>query len=820
MKRTAYIARTADNKAPVNRLRYPAFGIRHLHLKAGTKASKCHLPSWMPPPDKNPGTDDFHFVPEKETFQLIFELSDPFGRIQKGKLELFGRFEKDPLWTLDLSKLGADWWAHGKHTVTWDGRIVSPKAEQKGTKKPDGLEHDLTALNPDPNANKEAFPDGYVTLEHPPYKLKLTVGVDDEYKECAVAWTYFHILIKSIELVLGPEETVPAAAVNDDRHKRDKAVRKKIADDGGLPADGATRKVFLISNLYKTASAQMNDNTGFDVYKTLWGDGPNIPILAKIRLADSNDAEVKLDESDKGAVALGKAKFLWDWEDVDEDVDGQQGQAKPKAFIKNAITYYKDGTDAARAAEDHTYPKGDNCHVDRGGKRGPGAKAVFPEQAGYDPKDALDVGKFPFKVVAGSGSADTRPKKRKWASYSQGWTKGKLKGQTGVVFQPSRMAGDNYKVAVYLSYDKKLDTADNKVKEVVDVQDEPLKVPDAVKKKTGVFQVWREIHLARYIRKKSTIGAFLPANLANVQGLYDEAYVHVEDEMEADDQYTVSDHKKAGGGALDYNTLCKNRLAGSGNVLYTKELAVEQGADHASVDSAFLSRSYGDFVVKVHEHLDPAGTTDFTDEGIAPENLDGTALPAVNPAWSAARQARITRLGATQLQLRNSGLETKKKYAAKLDDQLCTIIETQLASDLQLISGGKDGVNTAAKEGITIIHFNYTHTYLRDLIAGDPSVGAILGSAIDPSDSSRTKCAFLYLVPRLDTFVHEIGHHLFMPHAPTAGGFIRDRHDELDGNCMMSYNRPRLSFCGLCQLRLRGWSATALSKTSADNKKP
>jgi hypothetical protein len=37
---------------------------------------------------------------------------------------------------------------------------------------------------------------------------------------------------------------------------------------------------------------------------------------------------------------------------------------------------------------------------------------------------------------------------------------------------------------------------------------------------------------------------------------------------------------------------------------------------------------------------------------------------------------------------------------------------------------------------------------------------------------------------------------------------------------MMSYNRPRLAFCGLCQLRLRGWSALALKKTAAQNKKP
>src|SRR5207245_2192132 len=115
----------------------------------------------------------------------------------------------------------------------------------------------------------------------------------------------------------------------------------KIDADGGLPATGGTRKIFLISNLFKTAGGQMNDNTAYSVYNTLWQHGPQIPVIAKIRLAASDDSEVKIDETDKGAVALGKVKFLWDWEDPDEDVAGQQGQAAPAAFINNAISYYK-----------------------------------------------------------------------------------------------------------------------------------------------------------------------------------------------------------------------------------------------------------------------------------------------------------------------------------------------------------------------------------------------------------------------------------------------------------------------------------------------
>jgi len=259
-------------------------------------------------------------------------------------------------------------------------------------------------------------------------------------------------------------------------------------------------------------------------------------------------------------------------------------------------------------------------------------------------------------------------------------------------------------------------------------------------------------------------------------------------------------------------------LTATGNSLFTHQLATQTGADHASVDSMILVRGYTDFVTALHVALDPAGAGDFA-QPPAPRDLGTAVLPPIDPAWSAAKQARAARLAATQTWLTTGGLETPVKYGRGLDGIFLGFSE-KLASDLKLISGVKHGVNAAAKEGITVLHFTYTNTYLRDLNAADPSIGGFLGVAIDVADGSRSKCAFLFFVPMLDTFVHEIGHHLFMPHAPNAGGFVADRHDDADANCMMSYNRPRLAFCGLCQLRLRGWSALALKKTAAQNKKP
>ena len=791
MNRTADVALTEPGKTNVNRVRIPEFAVLKLCLKIGSKASKSLLPPGAPPPTQaDSGSDDFHFAPEKETIQIAYELEDPFGVITQAKLELFRRFDTAPLWSLDLVTLGEDWYAHGKHTVKWDGRVVTPAAPQPAQQGPDGLAHDLTQLAPDTNTYKELFPDGYVTLEHTPYKLKLTATSDRQRSVCEGVWTYFQILIKKIELELGPEEAVPATAVDDACHKRDKAVRKRIEDDGKLPGDGATRKVFLASNQYKTDSSQMGTDTGFTNYETLWGQGPQIPLLAKIRLADSNDAEVKLDESDKGAVALGKARFLWDWQDPDEAVDTANSQAKPRAYIKSAIDFYKDGTDTTRSAQDHTYPKGDNCHKDRGGKRGPGADPVFPVQAGYDAKDALDAGKFPFKVQACS--------ERPWAAYSYAWRSGALKGKTGVVFQPSRMAGDDYKVTVYLAYDK---TAQDKW--ALDKKDEPLVAAEVLKKATGTFQVWREIHVVRYIRKLASVGPFLPGQLGAAQALYRPAYVEVANQMKSDDSYALEDHRLASGSAPDYNAICEAIFTNSGNVLFTANLAVSAGADHASVAAAFKVQTYAGFVAAVHKNQHGAHQ-DFGG-GITPANVGTSNLAGL------AASPKKTRLTQTKQWLVTNAMETSPKYDRKLDELMFPYAKQELTNGLQVVSGSKDGVGQAAGEGITVVHFDNVHS------AGP---GGKLGSAIDPTDASREKCVFLLTTQKVDTFVHEIGHHLFLAHAPNAAGFIEDTHDAADTHCMMSYTRPREAFCGQCQLRLRGWKGSTLVKTGADNQKP
>ena len=337
MQRTAHVARTAYDLKHLNRLRVPEFWIVSIHLTSSGKSSNCYLPDDAPQTGAGGGADDYHFVPEKETIQLAYELDDPFAMIQTLKLELFRRFNEPPLWTLDLAKLGPDALLNGKHTLKFDGRVSKDAtAAQAGTQSDQGMQRDLTALPAD-NTIFADFIDGYITIEHSPYKLRLTASDGEATPTIRTAWTYFHILLKKLVLELGPMEAVPTDGVSAPRQALDNTLYQAVKN-AGLPASGAAQalQVFLISNIFKISSPEMNDNSGFVQYQTVWDDGARIPVIAKIRLLASDDSEVKLEDG-PGAKALGKVKFLWDWEDTDPNgtqADAHQSQAAPKAFLE------------------------------------------------------------------------------------------------------------------------------------------------------------------------------------------------------------------------------------------------------------------------------------------------------------------------------------------------------------------------------------------------------------------------------------------------------------------------------------------------------
>ncbi len=817
------ITRGPEGETHGNHMRAPYIGIADLQLSCSGNTSRFHVPEDSPKPTgARTGNDSFHFLPEHDVCELVFDIENPFDIVDRAKLELFKRFKKEPLWTLDLAKLGPTWLRHGKHTVKWDGRIIARDTALDGEIDGENTKHDLTPIAPKTDAAADApFPDGWVTLEHPPYKLKLTLESDQLIDHPVVAWTYFHVLLEKIELKLGPVEAIP----NDGAAptlEMDKAVHKQMTDDG-FPAAGATGKVFLISNLYKTSGAEFaaGSTADFTTYKTLWGDGPRIPIIAKLTMRAADGSGVDLETAAKGAVALGRAKFMWDVADPDEVP--QATHANAQAFLTKTRNYYKNGTDTTRSAKDHTYFEGDNCHVDRGGVRGPDATSVFPAQDGYAPKDALDVASFPFTV----GTKAKDPSKRKWAAFSHAWVKGKLKGHTGVLFRPGRMVGDNFIVSVQLAYDWKDDGTFT-----IDVTDKDLKLPAKITAKTGTLEVWRKIYFARYVRKTATVPDFMPS-FPQIADFFTEAFVDFENKVTANDNYIIADHKTAPGGAvLDYNAACRVQLTALANVLYTKRIIASATEDHSTTAAAFRIVPYATFVQNVHTKNYNHPAADFTTQaaaaGVAVDVFAkglGTAAALPTAAPVAADNARATRLNQTQAYLQSGGYDTLRGFAQKMQDLLWEKSKA-LTTKISLVAGcGASGA--AAEPGITAIQFDYVHSGTQELIdSGQPDHRGKLGSAVDADDAKREKVVFMFVRNNPQTFAHECGHHLFLPHTnpPNAGATELLVHDSADVNgagkplCLMAYNE-RHGFCGFCQLRLRGWDNSKLKPAAADNEK-
>src|SRR5262249_43422924 len=100
-----------------------------------------------------------------------------------------------------------------------------------------------------------------------------------------------------------------------------------------------------------------------------WGDGPRIPIKAKIYLRRMDDSMLDPDSGDatwdQAGAALGPARLLWDWHDLNSFQRGlfeNQRNGDAGNFVLAALNYKLNTGDEP--------PDCRNCHVERGGKRG------------------------------------------------------------------------------------------------------------------------------------------------------------------------------------------------------------------------------------------------------------------------------------------------------------------------------------------------------------------------------------------------------------------------------------------------------------------
>ncbi len=776
MARNAFVARTAHDQQHINHLAIPAVGIKSLVVKAGNKKSKTYFPegSFLYNDIKNDGVEDFNFAPgyqvDKDSWnkqpdkvdkvEIIYRLENPTGAIKKLKFEIFTRFSEQAIWRKEVSEAkhlphDKDYslqFADGDKGGEWDGKIAG--------------------------ADKNKFPDEYLTTEHSPYKLKVTVeGAGVSYSQ--FAWTYFYVQLAKVELEYGDEKMLPAPQNDKGDHRK---VFKDLKTQGDKPpTDGQLRKVYLESNLYKSDSNQMFDNTLFDEYKNCWEKGTEIPLLAKVFIKSSDGKEVICPQ------ALGKTKFLWDWE--------SKSQLPTNGFIKNSMDYHKESTK----------PKGYNCHKERGGKRADDDNHVFPAQAGYEPKDALDDGKFPFKV-------EKCDDPRKWAAISYAWTDKKLAGKTGVIFQPARTAGDRYTVTLYVAYD--IDK-DKKITINTD-KDAPLLVPDILKAKTGEFEIWRKQTLKNYYRKNSLVQGL---NLGTICGSYEEAFLKTENDT---------------GGPTDFEADKWNQAVEDVRVTFSARDQLfwkpkSEFDQHAAGPKGLYVRTRDDFF---SAWLLQKLKDDLTSLGVGNAHVDAIANAAAGAANNAAATAQALGYNEADKQtivqttnqsrqfIQNqksdptNGMDTNQKHAKKMENYAVYTLKKVFDTKFD------------DKPGIRIFHVG-EGTNLRHLQGG-----YLLGLAYDFPNAKKGQCGFLLLMKPNDVAcgaekisAHEIGHHMFLPHPPdTAECNDYKAHDIAHTaggghNCLMSYNyNQSMTICGFCQLRLRGWDKSKLDPDGTLNK--
>jgi hypothetical protein len=319
-----------------------------------------------------------------------------------------------------------------------------------------------------------------------PYRLKATIEADALVPREHVAWTFIDVIVEKLELTWGMaemlapgERQLEEALILRSLKQIDPAVPKSraldaVVDDdtnaGSKPATG-DHIIELSSNIFYQDPAEWADQTASLAHRRVWGDGPSLPIVAELRVRSSSGKAVP------APGALRGTKVVWDWEDP--KLDKKDG-AETSDWLAWAIERFDhEGSE--------TSPRSTNCHVEYGGKRGAKAPPVFPPHAG--------TAEFPFRV---SGFGEARP----WAAVSEVGT-GLDGSRTGVLFSPSRIGGDAYRVHAYLFAGE--DTNDfHWSKDCDELRQDAIAagLPNAV---TGALEIWRRVDVLLYLKKSATL---------------------------------------------------------------------------------------------------------------------------------------------------------------------------------------------------------------------------------------------------------------------------------------------------------------------------
>lgn len=673
-----------------------------------------------------------------------------------------------------------------------------------------------------------------LTAEHSPYAIQLTLTDGTIVDGYAAAWTYVDVVLSEvIALEWGDPGEIPntrAEGYLKDlawtlREEAATLARLRSPDGLNVAALTADHTVLLESNLFRDCNGVPapagNAHTGVGEYRRHWGDGPRIPIVAKVQVLGADDAPVWAPD------AVGDVELLWDWEDPRAAVvdpwkawiDLAETSALNQRVLELEVT----------RSNLTTEPKSFNCQTAFGGKVG-APEPVFPP---------VNPGaRFKGRVAALGGAG------RDWAAVTRVGVDATKPGLATVLFQPSRMAGDQYKLSVYLR-DGALDLA--KTGPDLRLQAAGLTLPRAA---TGTFEVMR----------RTTVYSLHPNGVNTDWGaIRDDIYKPAGVALEVvDTPITDQEYEDA----LDHSL--NALLTPHPNHLDT-HMCLRFGLERGRADCVVPVVSYPTYVENVRRAYEqnfivrvqvPSNTwfggLARDADGAKFQIVHGEQVSSKHYVWLLALNNDSLHKGDALTGLNNPALTTTLRD----EPEAASLVERRRLFQRAMSGGGYvDGVSTAAafagRWGQLAWVKELSGTLMVRLVAQkcpNATTGAFIfqfprttlgdasgGSCIWKLSRAYTSYAWA-ATPALDNALpllktgtvvvaHEFGHALFLHHAKNTlregtdaqPAPIEDEQHVPYASCLMNYDHDSARLCGVCMLHLRGWDLHALHGDISQN---
>jgi hypothetical protein len=656
--------------------------------------------------------------------------------------------------------------------------------------------------------------EGHPNVLEAPYLLELSIiPKEDTRATVARAWIYLDVVVKRIALHLATDVTVSA---------KDRAVLEAI-DAAVLADSGKLARVLLPNNSFARTKEEFlgvrdggsmawhGTDCAFDRHAAAWGQGPVLPLAAELLVEDSSGKETSSPEGTRGATVL--------WDVVEAGTEAPDGldAAPDKAVIQDYLSRYK--------AYKPTEPGAINCHADFGGKRGSDQRLLHATVPG----SGANPGGYPVSI----------PETRTQAAFS----KVLPSGRAGVYFQPSRMAGDAYRLAVHFHYAKAGDGAPQ--------LDRGGDLDSACQVRTGIFQVWKQIDIidrrALKLQEEVLAGeltALQQARDTYIEDLGDEDLQNAWNELPQDARDGLVEFQynkiQPGPGQIKLKKAeIEGLRAAWGQELEAIRVRLGRAFVHVNADSkrpASRLDGYHDALLEIarESSIIPLAIADTPRWRTGDHALEFVPYPAFWDGLVAQEVHRRTNSGSVpgEVELKQQAEDAMVSWAqtyfgvdSDAADGQAHLLEGSLMKegrlDVSKVEGAyKESCRNWAKrllaraaervlDGAAGIYvFMFSALYVMDGEQVGPMAYAQPLSGLDGSK-------LLYVVfERSDetTAAHEIGHGMFLCHAP--GGIVANpdphAHDVNMGNCLMGYDEKATDFCGFCQLRLRGWDRSLL----------